>query len=79
MTVEQLCQLPLIDRVTDDAVLFLCIPGPQLVFGAHLQPVKAWCFTPTAIGFVLGKHEMVQALEIREVLPKTAVGKITKN
>jgi long-chain acyl-CoA synthetase len=26
----------------------------------------------------LGKHEMVQALEIRESLPKTPVGKISK-
>jgi long-chain acyl-CoA synthetase len=26
----------------------------------------------------LGKHEMVQALEIRDALPKTAVGKISK-
>jgi long-chain acyl-CoA synthetase len=26
----------------------------------------------------LGKHEMVQALEIREALPKTPVGKISK-
>ena len=26
----------------------------------------------------LGKHEMVQALEIRPELPKTAVGKISK-
>ena len=26
----------------------------------------------------LGKHEMVQALEIRAELPKTAVGKISK-
>jgi long-chain acyl-CoA synthetase len=26
----------------------------------------------------LGKHEMVQALEIREVLPKTPIGKLSK-
>ena len=26
----------------------------------------------------LGKHEMVQLLEIREALPKTAVGKLSK-
>ena len=26
----------------------------------------------------LGKHEMVQAIEIRDALPKTAVGKLSK-
>ncbi|HEU0203631.1 MAG TPA: hypothetical protein VFR86_24740, partial [Burkholderiaceae bacterium] len=32
----------------------------------------------TFLGGRLGKHEMVQALEIRAELPKTAVGKLSK-
>jgi N6-adenosine-specific RNA methylase IME4 len=55
MTVEQLCQLPLAERVARDAVLFLCVPGPLLVIGAHLPLIKAWGFRPTAMGFVLVK------------------------
>ena len=37
------------------AVLFLCVPGPLLVIGAHLPMIKAWGFRPTAMGFVLIK------------------------
>ncbi|MEO8805873.1 MAG: long-chain fatty acid--CoA ligase [Burkholderiaceae bacterium] len=37
-----------------------------------LQELKAF------LGARLGKHEMVQALEIRDSLPKTAVGKLSK-
>jgi hypothetical protein len=48
LTVEQLCRLPLIDCVADDAVLFLAVPGPQLVIGAYLPVVEAWGFKPTA-------------------------------
>ena len=55
MTVDQLCQLPLAERVARDAVLFLCVPGPLLVIGAHLPLIKAWGFRPTAMGFVLVK------------------------
>ena len=44
MTVDQLCQLPLAERVARDAVLFLCVPGPLLVIGAHLPLIKAWGF-----------------------------------
>ena len=55
MTVDQLCQLPLAEQVARDAVLFLCVPGPLLVIGAHLPLIKAWGFRPTAMGFVLIK------------------------
>ena len=34
------------------AVLFLCVPGPLLVIGAHLPLIKTWGFRPTAMGFV---------------------------
>ena len=55
MTVDQLCQLPLAERVAQNAVLFLCAPGPLLVIGAHLPLIKAWGFRPSAMGFVLVK------------------------
>ena len=41
------------ERVARDAVLFLCLPGPLLVIGAHLPMIKAWDFRPKAMGFVL--------------------------
>jgi len=41
--------------VVRHAVLFLCVPGPLLVIGAHLPLIKAWGFRPTAMGFVLIK------------------------
>ena len=52
LTVEQLCRLPLIDCVADDAVLFLAVPGPQLVIGAYLPLVKAWGLQTDGMGFV---------------------------
>jgi len=55
LTVDQLCQLPLAERVARNAALFLCVPGPLLVIGAHLPMIKAWGFRPTAMGFVLIK------------------------
>ena len=55
LTVDQLCQLPLAERVARNAALFLCVPGPLLVIGAHLPLIKAWGFRPTAMGFVLIK------------------------
>ena len=36
-------------------MLFLCVPSPLLVIGAHLPLIKAWGFRPTALGFVLTK------------------------
>jgi hypothetical protein len=32
------------DTVAKDAVLFLCVPGPLLVIGAHLPLIKTWAF-----------------------------------
>ena len=52
LTVAQLCTLPLAERLAKDAVLFLCVPGPQLAIGAHVPLMKAWGFKPAAIGFV---------------------------
>jgi N6-adenosine-specific RNA methylase IME4 len=51
-TIEQLCKLPLPDRLASDAVMFLAVPGPLLVIGAHLPLVKAWGFRPSGMGFV---------------------------
>ena len=52
LTVEQLCTLPLEGRLTRDAILFLCTPGPQLALGRHIPLMKAWGFEPSGIGFV---------------------------
>jgi N6-adenosine-specific RNA methylase IME4 len=52
MTTDQLCTLPLAERLAQDAVLFLAVPGPQLVIGAHLPLIKAWGFRPSGMGFV---------------------------
>jgi hypothetical protein len=52
LTVDQLCQRPLAEQVSRDAVLFPCVPGPLLVIGAHLPLIKTWGFRPTAMGFV---------------------------
>ena len=55
MTVKQLCQLPMAERVARDAVLFLCLPGPLLVIGAHLPMIKAWDFRPEGNGLRAGQ------------------------
>jgi N6-adenosine-specific RNA methylase IME4 len=51
LTVEQLSQLPLAERVAADATLFLCVPSPFLVIGAHIALTRAWGFRPTAMAF----------------------------
>lgn len=51
-TLEQLCTLPLKERVAKNAVLFLWIPSAHLVAGHHKVVAKAWGFTATAMGFV---------------------------
>ena len=54
LTIPELCTLgpKLLKVVADDAVLFMCVPGPQLVIGAHIPLMRAWGFKPTAMGFV---------------------------
>jgi N6-adenosine-specific RNA methylase IME4 len=52
LTIDQLCTLPLTERLAPDAVLFLAVPGPHLVVGAHLPLIKAWGFRPSGMGFV---------------------------
>jgi N6-adenosine-specific RNA methylase IME4 len=47
----QLASLPLGGAMAKDAFVFLWIPGPFLVIGAHLPILEAWGFEPTAMGF----------------------------
>ena len=52
LSIDQLCTLPLAERLAPDAVLFLAVPGPHLVVGAHLPLIKALGFRPSGMGFV---------------------------
>ena len=54
LSIPQLCTLgpKLLEVIADDAVLFLAVPSPQLVIGAHIPLMRAWGFRPTAMGFV---------------------------
>jgi N6-adenosine-specific RNA methylase IME4 len=51
LTPDEIAALPVRDVVARDAFLWLWVPGPFLVIGAHLPIVRAWGFEPTAIGF----------------------------
>lgn len=51
MTVDQLCELPLVNRIAQDAALFLWVPGPLLAIGAHIPLMQAWGFKPCAMAF----------------------------
>jgi N6-adenosine-specific RNA methylase IME4 len=44
-------KLPVADVVAKDAWLFLWVPGPWLVLGAHVPLVKAWGFKVSGMGF----------------------------
>jgi N6-adenosine-specific RNA methylase IME4 len=48
---DQIASLPLKDVVAQDALLWLWVPGPFLVVGAHIPIMRAWGFAPTAMGF----------------------------
>jgi N6-adenosine-specific RNA methylase IME4 len=52
MTPAELGALPVKDRLTADAALFLWITGPFLAIGAHIPLMKAWGFEPSGMGFV---------------------------
>jgi N6-adenosine-specific RNA methylase IME4 len=52
LTPADIATLPLADVAAKDAHLFLWIPTPFLVIGAHLAVMRSWGFRPTAIGFV---------------------------
>ena len=52
MTLREIEALPVRDVVDRDAILWLWITGPLLVQGAHVPVMKAWGFTPSAMGFV---------------------------
>jgi N6-adenosine-specific RNA methylase IME4 len=51
-TLEEIAALPVGEVVADNAVLWLWVPGPFLVIGAHIPIMRAWGFKPTASGFV---------------------------
>jgi N6-adenosine-specific RNA methylase IME4 len=51
LRLDEIAALPVRDVVARDAFLWLWVPGPFLVIGAHLPIVRAWGFEPTAIGF----------------------------
>jgi N6-adenosine-specific RNA methylase IME4 len=47
----EIATLPLAGVAARDAYLFLWVTGPFLAIGAHVAVMKAWGFTPTAMGF----------------------------
>ncbi len=49
---QAIVDMPVQELLADGpAILFLWITGPMLVLGRHLPIMKAWGFTPRAIGF----------------------------
>jgi N6-adenosine-specific RNA methylase IME4 len=44
--------LPVSRVVSSDALLWFWTTGPLLAIGAHIEVIRAWGFTPTAMGFV---------------------------
>jgi N6-adenosine-specific RNA methylase IME4 len=52
MTLDEIQALPVADVAAKDAALFLWVPSPFLVIGAHIPIMRAWGFEPTASGFV---------------------------
>jgi N6-adenosine-specific RNA methylase IME4 len=52
LALGQIASLPVKDVVARDAYLWLWIPGPFLVLGAHLLIMRAWGFKPAAMGLV---------------------------
>jgi len=55
LTVAELCRLPLAERLAEDAALFLWVPAPFLVIGAHIPLMRAWGFQPRARAFAWAK------------------------
>jgi len=52
MTLQEIAALPIEHHVADDCALWLWIPGPFLLIGAHIPIMKAWGFKPSGMGFV---------------------------
>lgn len=52
MTLEALRALPIGDYASPDAFLLLWITGPFLAEGVHIELMRAWGFTPSAMAFV---------------------------
>jgi N6-adenosine-specific RNA methylase IME4 len=52
MALADIGVLPVKDHLADDAALFLWVPGPFLVLGAHVPLMEAWGFKPSGMGFV---------------------------
>jgi N6-adenosine-specific RNA methylase IME4 len=52
MAPAEIAALPVKEIVAEDAALFLWVPGPFLVIGAHIEIMRAWGFEPSASGFV---------------------------
>jgi len=51
LTPAEIATLPLGDVMARDSFCFLWVPGPLLAIGAHIPVMRAWGFTPTAMGF----------------------------
>jgi N6-adenosine-specific RNA methylase IME4 len=51
LSLAELCALPIEQHLAKDAVLFLWVPSPFLVIGAHLPVMRAWGFEPSGMGF----------------------------
>jgi N6-adenosine-specific RNA methylase IME4 len=51
LTLAEIAALPLGDAMARDSFVFLWVPTPFLVIGAHLPVLRAWGFKPTALGF----------------------------
>ena len=55
LSIEQLCTLPLADRVAKSSLLFLWMPTILLAAGAHVPLMSAWGFRPVAFAFCWSK------------------------
>lgn len=51
MSLPEICALPIAEKSAAQSVCFLWITGPFMAIGAHVRVLKAWGFTPKAVGF----------------------------
>ena len=51
MSLDAIAALPVAEIAAPNAALFLWVPSPFLVIGAHIPIMKRWGFEPCAIAF----------------------------
>jgi N6-adenosine-specific RNA methylase IME4 len=52
MSLDEIAALPVKNHAAPDCILWFWVTSPMLAVGAHIPIMKAWGFTPSAMGFV---------------------------